>query len=295
MRTDGRERALRDVKSLIIFLTVFLALDASAQQLPEQLVHPPLLAPARSDSTRAIVELELSVFDFPDGRRGEDYRLLSQWRPRERHRLFFELHYVGIESDSSRVYAGGPLAAGWSVELPRVLGLHWGSDTRVVLPTGDGDFHPLSAKAPSIEWNFRGGRWTEGGHGLWVSWWARRVSQPTDRVDPQRFFPSGSGATVHADLSLGDTTLRLLARQDLGGNRAVSYRDADGAILAHQDLSEASSALWLGARASHRIAEELLLGGSFAISSPGESADERLFDRSWSVFFRWSPRPLVAP
>ena len=65
------------------------------------------------------LELSLRAYDLPDDRRGEDYRLRAILQPNERHQLSGELHYVGIESESRLIYAGGPLGVRWSMELPR--------------------------------------------------------------------------------------------------------------------------------------------------------------------------------
>jgi hypothetical protein len=216
--------------------------------------------------------LALHGYDLPDTRRAEDYRLRAWWRPRDRHHLSIELHYVGIEDAEHLIYAGGPFGVQWSLELPRLAGLLWASDVSARLPVGDGAFHPVSAKASSFEWNLRAGVATDTGR-LWGSWWVRRVSQPTDRVEPQSYFPSGSGATVYGSFDLGGTVVYALARQDSGG---------------------ASSVLWLGAGLDFRLSDELTLGAGFSGQPPGEAADERLFDRGWALSIRWNPAPLQA-
>jgi hypothetical protein len=183
------------------------------------------------------------------------------------------LHYVGIEDAEHLIYAGGPFGMRWSMDLLRAAGLSWANDVSVRLPVGDGEFHPVSAKATSIEWNLRLGISSEAGSRLWAGWWVRRVSQPTDRVDPQSYFPSGSGATVYGSFDLGRTILHALARKDLGG---------------------ASEVLWLGAGLDYRLSDDLTLGIELSGQPTLESAEERLFDRGWTLLLRWHPAALPA-
>lgn len=256
---------------LLALVTLFASPARSADPLPRQLIFAPTPIPSSGDNLSTELSFEAQVYRLPDRRRAEDYLLRAWFHINSRHALFLELHYVGLE-DSTRInYGGGPMNLGWSwTPLDRPwLGI--GSDVISDLPLGDRSFHPLSAKASTIEWRLRA-RPPTGEHvQIWGGWWARRVSPPDLREVPISYYPSGSGWFAMGNASWGRVMLTATARQDIGGLPPLT---------------------WLGASLGIRITDDLTLELGIDGQPLEPDHDARLFETGFRVAIHHRPRAI---
>lgn len=258
---------------LVPLLVLLTAAPVAADDLPTQLLFPPLPAAPLDATAPAPVELGLHVYHLPDARRAESYRLSSWFRFGPHHALRASVSYAGIESSELVQYGGGPADLQWTWNLQGFDRPGVALDVKGVAPVGDPALHPLSARAPSIHLRVRANLAASTRGRVWLGWATRRVSPPEERNQPLASFPSGSGVEFGAELRRGPGAIALTVRHDLAGLPQHTFGE-----LALRWIPESRMALVAGAT--------LDLG-------PDRN---RLMDLGWRVGLQWfRPPPPPTP
>lgn len=219
------------------------------------------------------LRLLANAIRLPDDRDAQLWRLSWWLKVGDAHRVRLALDYIGLESAEQFRWGGGAARVQWSSRLGNWWGRPVAFDVEGNLPHGDEALHPLSAKAPLVQFRMRA-QWMQWHQWqLTTGWWARQVSPPSDRAreQPLSYFPSGSGY---------DVILR----------RATARADAE--LVLQRTLGGLPAATWLHTRFDVPLSSDLAmtLGAMIALGP----AVDRPIDHGFTLGLTWRPAPREA-
>ena len=199
---------------LLITPMVALAQDA----LPDQMIHAALEGDPISDTRAAPMRFVATWMELPDLRTAQVYRLSWWTKVGRNHAARISLSYVGLQSQESYRFGGGPASVRWTTRVGSREGFGRALDFGVNM-LGDETLFPLSARAPMGIVRVRASVLRFGFARIWVGWWARRVSPPSEanRQDPLSGFASGTGLDGLMEWRMGRVDVDWILHLPTGG------------------------------------------------------------------------------
>ena len=261
-----RERSILPALGFAALALAVIALPARAQLLPDQMIYRGLGSDPVDDPGGGPVRLELSRAELPDARTAQVYQLSWWAKIGSAHAAQVALDYVGLEGEESFRYGGGPVSVRWTTRFS--LGpVDVALDAATDVPLGDPSLFPLSARAPMGIFRPRVGLLDLGPARVWVGWWARRVSPPSEsnRQDPLSGFASGSGYDALMRWRADRFDLEALLHLPTGGPRhRVFHWSAHADWWFAEDLAlRVGGGLDTGPRTDRSLDWEVLLGATW--------------------------------
>lgn len=254
-----------------LLLTLFLTLVAAPARaaLPTQFFRLPLPLAPEPGSARLPASASFFEIEFPDARRGQIVRLDAWFPVGSMHAVRVAVDYVGLESEDTFRYGGGPLEVQYSAGYDEPWPLPTGIDLALVVPVGDASLHPLSAKPTALRGRVRSRVVAAEGLQVWTGFYADLVSPPTNSVReaPRDGFPSGSGLDLAMRGRFGGWVVDAVGRHPLFGAAA---RETTIHIGVERSVSPSLAVRAVG------------------VTSIGPSR-ARLVDHAWGVSLVWRP------
>ena len=187
--------------------------------LPDQMIHGALESDPISDPRPAPVRFVATWMELPDLRNAQLYRLSWWTKVGRSHAAQISLDYVGLQSQESYRFGGGRSLIRWTSRIGSKDGYGLALDLGANLPLGDETLFPLSARAPMGTVRVRASVLRVGFARIWVGWWARRTSPPSEsnREDPISGFASGTGFDGLMEWRMGPLDVDWILHLPTGG------------------------------------------------------------------------------
>ena len=223
--------------SIAILLAGLILLPAvtatgSEEQLPDQMIYGGLEGDPVADPRSAPLRFVANWMRLPDQRDAQIYQISWWTKIGEAHAAKLSLEYVGLQSEESFRYGGGRTEIRWTTRIFPLRDFSLALDLAGNLPLGDETLFPLSARAPMGIVRVRASVARFSFARVWVGWWARSVSPPSDanRQDPLSGFASGTGFDALMEWRLSRLDMEWMLHLPTGGpmNRVFHWSvDAD--------------------------------------------------------------------